>query len=477
MKQQVDIIASGAHALTMEGPGVGYEADWAVVVNNGEIIDTGPKNQMLATYEAKRRLGGDDFLLMPGLVDAHMHTSLAIFRGLAQDTGLWMHRGIGPWIPALTPEGQYYGARVVTAEAVLSGSTTLFDCSEPMGRIAGFFEEIGVRAVVSTRIAEVPPVKHKLRENDLYPFDPELGRARFEEAKQLAADWHGAANGRITHCYAPQCLDQISLELLEEVWEEARRADMRVMFHTAQSSREHVQMELRYGKRTIPMMAELGYLDERLIAVHLTDANDDEVKMIAESGASMVYCPSSIAITGGRVPPAHLFKQAGGVVGLGTDQAAGNNAQSVWAEMKIGALLQKTRFTDPEVFPAGDVLRMATIDGARAIGLGDTVGSLRRGKRADFLLVDLNEPSLTPRFMTPVRNLVPNLVYSARGGEVHTVVIDGKVIVENRSLQTVDLATLIAEVNAVAADMGQQIAAKGDFTVGVLAEQMQRQML
>src|SRR5690606_14608351 len=134
MKQSADLIVDAPHVLTMEGEGVGYQADWALVVKDRQILDIGPRHQMLSAHTAPRRLGGEQFLLMPGLVDSHAHLSLAIFRGLAQDTSLWMHHGIGPWVPALTDEAAVVGAKVAAAEALLSGTTTIFDCSEPMDR-------------------------------------------------------------------------------------------------------------------------------------------------------------------------------------------------------------------------------------------------------------------------------------------------------------------------------------------------------
>src|SRR4051812_42084432 len=166
-------------------------------------------------------------------------------------------------------------------------------------------------------------------------------------------------------------------------------------------------MQMRYGQRSIPWLDRLGYLDSALQAVHLTDATDAEAALVAARGASMVVCSGSIGLIDGIVPPAVAFQAAGGNVALGSDPAAGNNCHNLFNEMKLTALLIKVRARDPEVMPAWRVLRMATIEGARAIGLGDQVGSLEVGKRADLVLVDLRRPTMLPVHTQPIRNLVP----------------------------------------------------------------------
>jgi len=161
------------------------------------------------------------------------------------------------------------------------------------------------------------------------------------------------------------------------------------------------------------------------------------------------------------VPPARAFQQAGGMVGLGSDQAPGNNCHNIFNEMKLTALFNKIRYADPEVMPAWKVLRMATIEGARALGLENEIGSLEEGKRADFILVDLLRPTMQPVFTEPMRNIVPNLVYSARGDEVSLVAVDGRVIYEEGRFLTIDEPEIMAEAQRLANPIGQ--AAAGRF--------------
>jgi 5-methylthioadenosine/S-adenosylhomocysteine deaminase len=204
-------------------------------------------------------------------------------------------------------------------------------------------------------------------------------------------------------------------------------------------------MEMRYGSRTIPWLAAQNYFDESFIGIHLTDALDDEVKTVAKSKASMVLCSGSIGIIDGIVPPAKVFQDAGGMVALGSDQAPGNNCHNVINEMKLTALFNKIKYENPEIMPCWKVLRMATIEGAKAVGIGDITGSLEPGKSADLIIVSTKHPAMAPVYSTPMRNLIPNLVYSAQGNEVDTVIAAGKVLVENRKPLTFDLEEIFAE--------------------------------
>jgi 5-methylthioadenosine/S-adenosylhomocysteine deaminase len=206
-------------------------------------------------------------------------------------------------------------------------------------------------------------------------------------------------------------------------------------------------------------MAELGYLDDQLLAVHLTDATDEEAERIARSGARMILCSGSIGIIDGLVPPSYAFKQAGGLVALGSDQASGNNCSNMFNEMRLTALFNKIKYASPTVMPAWEVLRMATIESAQAIGLGDQIGSLEPGKEADLILVDLTAPNLSPVLLEPIRNIVPNLVYAGTGHEVKTVIVAGKTLMRDHNILSVDEAAVRAEVQAQAEAFGRRVAA------------------
>jgi 5-methylthioadenosine/S-adenosylhomocysteine deaminase len=231
-----------------------------------------------------------------------------------------------------------------------------------------------------------------------------------------------------------------------------------IHMHVAQGDREIEQMMKRYGQRTPDFLDQLGYLDSQLLAIHLTEATDEEAALVARSGARMAVCSGSIGIIDGIVPPAHAFRSAGGLVALGSDQASGNNCNSIFNEMKLTALFNKIQFRDPTVMPAWEVLRMATIEGARAIGLGDEVGSLEAGKQADLILVDLRAPNLSPVLNAPIRNIVPNLVYASSGHEVKTVMVAGRLLMRDWKVLTADESSIRAEAQAEAEALAKRVA-------------------
>jgi 5-methylthioadenosine/S-adenosylhomocysteine deaminase len=230
-----------------------------------------------------------------------------------------------------------------------------------------------------------------------------------------------------------------------------------IHMHVAQGDREIDQMLKRYGKRTPAFLEQIGYLDDQLLAVHLTEATDDETTQIAYSGARMVLCSGSIGIIDGIVPPAVVFRSAGGMVALGSDQAAGNNCNNIFNEMKLTALFNKIKYRDPTVLPAWEVLRMATIEGAQALGMADDIGSIRTGKKADLILVDLNALNLMPVLTEPIRNIVPNLVYAASGHEVDLVMVDGRILVRDGKVIHIDEDAVRAEVQQRAQEVAAAV--------------------
>ncbi|GED68428.1 5-methylthioadenosine/S-adenosylhomocysteine deaminase [Brevibacillus reuszeri] len=435
---KVDLIIAHAFVLTMEGAGVGIVENGAVAINGDSIAAVGATDEILAGYQADRVIDASGKLVMPGLIDAHMHTGLSIFRGMAQDMSHWMRKGMWPLMKNSTKEETLKGSLVTIIEGIKAGTTTFCDFDHSMGRIVSHYAKIGARARVAETVNELSDDIGKLPVGELYPLDPAIGNRKLVANIKLFEEWHGKENGRITCLFGPQGADMLGKELLLEVKALAQKYDTRIHMHVAQGDREIEQMVKRHQKRTIPYLDELGYLDSRLMAVHLTEATKEETQLVAKRGASMIYCAGSIGIIDGLVPPIMDFLEAGGQAALGSDQAPGNNCNNMFNEMKFAAILNKVKRADPKVFPAWLSLRLATIESAKAIGLDHEVGSLKAGKKADVIILDLEAPTLCPIYTDPIRNIVPNLVYSARGNEVETVLIDGQVIMENRKLLTVD---------------------------------------
>src|SRR5262245_28555146 len=443
----------------MADAGVGYRADLAIAVDRGRIVALGSVSDVTAEYRAERSIHGPHHVILPGLIDAHMHTAMCLLRGLAQDTRYWMMHGVGPFSAHLSSEAMHAGSQLAMLEGLKAGTTTFADFGWAMDEVCALIDRAGARGAIAVTIRDA--TQRMFAPGELYEFDLAQGRAQFAANLALFDHWHGAAGGRLRILFGPQGPDFVSRDLLLEVQRAARERRTKIHMHTAQGDRETAQMLLRYGERSIPWLDALGYLDAQLLAVHLTDATEPEAELVARRGASMALCSGSIGIIDGVVPPARAFQSAGGVVGLGSDQAPGNNNHNIFNEMKLTALFNKVRAADPEVMPAWRALRMATIEGAAALGWAGEIGSLEVGKRADMLLVDLHRPTLMPVHATPMRNLAPNLVYAARGDEVDMVIVDGRLVVERGRVLTLDEDAILDEAERCAAPIGAR--AESDF--------------
>jgi 5-methylthioadenosine/S-adenosylhomocysteine deaminase len=396
---------------------------------------------------------------MPGLVDAHMHTPWAVVRGVAQDVGQWMQRALAPYARHITDAASLAGTRLNVLEALKAGSTTFGDYAHPVPGWAETFADYGVRVCLTPTINALAPGGMAGWEvGDLYPLDEGAYGQMLGAAQHLADEWHGAEDGRIRVLMGPQGPDMLSREQLLEVKRIAEQRGLLIHLHTAQGDREIDQMVKRYGKRTPAFLQEIGYLDEQLLAVHLTEATDEETELIARSGAHMILCSGSIGIIDGIVPPAHRFRQAGGLVALGSDQAAGNNCNNIFNEMKLTALFNKIKFRDPTVMPAWEVLRMGTIEGAQVLGLADKIGSLEAGKEADLILVDLKALNLTPLLQDPIRTLVPNLIYAGTGHEVQSVMVAGHFLMRDWRILMADEEAVRLEAQRQGEEVSRRVA-------------------
>lgn len=456
-KKRLDILFTHAFVITMCGEGTGIIEDGAVGIKGSQIAYVGPTEDAVRDFSADRKIEARNKVLMPGLIDAHIHTGDGLIRGVAQDLDHWMQHGIWPFEEALRKDENAVckGSMMNILEALKAGTTTFCDFDTPMDQIIKNHVCIGTRVRAAELINELPK-KNEKEVGELYDFDPAEGNRKFKNNVRLFEEWNGKENGRITCMLGPQSADMCSKELLLEIKNAAEKLGTGIHMHVSQGQREIDQMIKRYGKRTIPFLDEIGYLNSRLMAVHLTEADDKETMMLAERGAGMVLCSGSIAIIDGIVPPAAVFLKKSGRLALGSDQAPGNNCNNMFNEMKFTAILNKCKARNPVVFPAWKVLRMATIEGARAIGLGDQVGSLETGKKADMIMVDFTQPSVAPIITQPVRNIVPNLVYSARGNEVEMVLVDGKILVEDFKVCTVDERKVVREAQECAEKIAKE---------------------
>lgn len=471
----IDTIIYNGFIITMEGNGIGLIENGAVGIKGNEIEVVGKTDEILKEYQAHRYLDAMNKVVMPGFINAHMHSAMGLLRGLAQDVNNWLQRGAWPFMAIMDDDEIVQGSMINIMEAVKGGITTCCDFDVPMRKMVKNYAKIGARArVCETIMEQSTETRDEVPIGELYPFDSAIGNYKLNQNIKLIEEWNHKENGRITCLIGPQGPDMVSKELLLEIENLAKKYDTNIHMHVACGDRETEQMVKRYGKRTIPYLDEIGILNERLMGVHLSVATKDELALYASKKASMIYCAISEAIVDGNVPPAAEFLEFSPKLALGTDQTAGNNCCNMFDEMKFAAILNKCKLADPTVFPAWKVLRMATIDGAKAIGLDKEVGSLKKGKKADIIIINLEYPELQPIITDPIRNIVPNLVYSANGSEVETVIIDGNFIVDNHEFTTINEKQIIADTKKAIESFSKkakQKINKGDIPIAKMMEQ------
>lgn len=456
-----DIIIYGGFLITMEGKGTGIIPNGALAIKGNQIADVGTTDDILHRYQAHRYINAENKAVLPGLIDTHIHTSNAIVRGCSQDIEKWMYSGILPLLSLAKTEDLVAGSMLNIVEAVKKGTTTFCDYDFPMLELIKNHIRVGTRVVAAEMINELPTVTYGVQDTQLRDFDPAKGNRQLMDAIQLVEQYHQSNGGRITCMMGPQATEMCSIPLLREIKNYADQNQLDIHMHVAQGERETRQVLERYGKRPVELLDELGYLTPKLHAAHITETNDAERKLLAERGVSMALCSCSIGIINGELPPAQEYMQCGGKVGLGSDQAPGNNCNNLFNEMKFTAIMHKYKNHNATVFPAWKVLRMATIEAAQAMGIADQVGSLRSGKKADVILVDLLNPALSPILPGPVRNIVPNLVYAANGSEVETVIIDGQVVVDQHEILTVSEKDVVSAANRSAMEICKRLKQTG----------------
>ncbi len=455
------IVVTDGILVTPSPKGVRVIENGAVAIEDGRIEDVGKSAKIEAKISAEIVIDAKGKAILPGFIDAHVHSPLSLFRGLAQDVpeSEWMTKTIDPLASKMTKKAAIVGSKLTVIEGLKAGTTCFCDFSTSMvDLIKNVYLGAGVRANVCSTINEVGAKKQG--NGVLYPFDRTLGEKRLQENIELVEKWHGKGNGRITCLFGPQAADMLSKEFLIQVRDTAIEYDLPIHTHVAQGGRERKQMMERYGKSTVEFLDEIGYLDNRLIAVHCHDTTRKELEILANRNVRMVGCPGSIGMIDGIVPPLASFSGFGGVTGLGSDQCP-PDGHNMLREAKYAAILSKTKHQNPTILPAGEVFRMATIGGAMCHGLHTEIGSLEPGKKADLILIDIERPNLVPILNLPVRNIIPNLMYHAMGPDVVTALVDGQIVLENGKVTTMDEGAVVKEAQRIASELAEE--ATDDF--------------
>ncbi|MCD6469233.1 amidohydrolase [Candidatus Bathyarchaeota archaeon] len=415
---RADVVIRKCTLLTMSDKGVIRQG--LIAIKDGSIIYVG-REVKAPSFEADKIIDGSGKIAMPGLINCHTHAAMSLFRSIAEDKELsvWLREVIWPLESKLKPEDVYYGTLLSCVEMIRSGTTCFSDMYFHEDMVAKAVIESGLRCVLSPGIIEAG---QKI-----------LGRILLREAVKIAKKYRGDSYGRISVMLGPHALYSCSPQLLRRVSEEAKALNIGVHIHLAESEDDSANIKNLYGKSEVELLNDIGLLRPNLLAAHCIHLSDQDVMLMAKRDVKVVYNPVSNMKLASGIPKIKDLLDAGLTVSLGTDGPASNNSLDMFDTMKFATLLQKAKYRDPRVLPAKKVIEMATIDGARALGLSDFIGSLEVNKRADIILIDVEKPHLTP-----MHDIYATLVYSARGSDVDTVIVDGKVLMENRNVNTLN---------------------------------------
>ncbi|MGB6066775.1 MAG: amidohydrolase [Desulfomonilaceae bacterium] len=380
-------------------------------------------------------------LIMPGLINAHTHAAMSLLRGVADDLPLneWLQRYIFPAEARhVGPEFVYLGTCLAAVEMALNGITTFADGYFHMENSARAALEVGLRAVVAQGILDVPA-----------PDAPMAGSWRKRVDEFLAECPIHSLIKPALFCHSPYLCGAETLQTARAI---SRNHDILLFSHVSETAQEVEEIRKRYGVRPFEYLQGLGILGTGFVAVHAVHVSDSERELLAKSATGVVHCPeSNMKLASGAAPVNDLLAR-GVTVAVGTDGPASNNNLDILEEMRSASLMAKLVTGDPQALDARTVLRMATIDGAKALGMEDRIGSLAPGKLADVTVIHLNRPHLTPLY-----DAISHLVYAARGSDVRHVMVDGRLVVRDGRITTVDERDLLKQARSIAANIRKDL--------------------
>lgn len=405
-----------------------------VLVENSRIVYIGNEEPA-----AERIIFAEGKLLIPGLIQTHIHLSQTLFRSQADDLELldWLKKRIWPLEGAHDEESLYYSALLGISELLLGGTTALVDMQTVHHTESAIhaIAESGIRAttgkVMMDHGEEVPGTLIQSTNDAI------------QESVDLLEKWHGRENGRIQYAFTPRFVVSCTEELLKEVVILSSKYGVRVHTHASENRDEIEIVERERGMRNVLYLDHIGMAAPNLILTHCIWLNDEEINVLQKRDVKLAHCPTcNIKLSSGIAPIPEMLKR-GITVSLGADGAPCNNNLDVFQEMKMAALIQKP-LHGPTVMPAKEVFKLATLGGARAMGLENDIGSIEVGKKADLVLVSLDEPHVNPAEKVDPYSL---LVYSVRSSDVCLTMVDGKILMENRELKTIDKEQVVKKSN------------------------------
>ncbi len=413
------ILLKNAEVLTN---GVVQQTDIAI---DGAVISQIGK---ISNWPADRIIDCTDKLAIPGLVNTHTHAAMTLFRSFADDMQLmdWLQNKIWPAEANLTAEDVYFGTLLAIAEMLKSGTTTFADMYFFMPQVADAVADSGIRAVLSRGMAGVAPTAEQA----------------LTESKDFFRQYHNAADGRITVMLGPHAPYTCPPEYLKRVIALAEHLGAEIHIHLSETAGEVADCINQYGKSPIALMQEIGLFDCGTLAAHCVHVSPDDIAIMKEKGVRVAHNPGSNMKLASGIAPVTQMLAAGLCVGLGTDGAASNNNLDMLEELRLAATLHKVSTLDPLAIPAKTAITLATSSGAEALGLGQITGKLAPGFKADIVLIDMKAPHWYPR-----HDRLSLLTYAANCSDVHTVLVNGQIVLDNRHLVTIDEEKLMYEAH------------------------------
>ena len=428
--KSADILVTNGIVLTLDADATEI-INGAVAIGQDAITALGPADEFV-DWSISQVIDARGGIIMPGLVNSHTHAAMTCFRGLADDLQLmtWLNDHIFPAEAKLDDQKVYSGTLLACAEMIMSGTTSFCDMYLFEDAVARAAKKAGVRAVVG----EV-----------LYDFNsPNYGPIKngFKYTQKLIDTWQN--DPLVTIAVEPHSTYLCAPQLLKKAFKLTQSFNLPLVIHLAESKSEISQIKERYNRTPVEHLAELDVLAPNVLACHCVELTDNDIALLQRFDVKVAHnAESNMKLASGVAPIPRLINE-GICVGMGTDGCASNNDLDLFLEMDSVAKLHKAKTLDPTVMDALTVLKMATIKGARALGLDQAIGSLEIGKKADLIIIDTNKPHLTPMY-----NPVSHLVYAAMGSDVTTSIINGNVVMEDGQIKTMDIKAVIDDVNKI----------------------------
>lgn len=421
--KNADVITMDKDKTILNNVNIGIENSFIKFI--GEI----PKN-----FCADKTINCSKKVVMPGLCNSHTHIPMSLLRNYANDLPLfkWLSEKIWPIEDKFTSEHIYWGSMLSVAEMIRSGVTVFSDMYFFLEDIAKVVGETGIRGVLSRGMMG------ETAEGDI----------RFEEMRSVYKNYSGAFEGRLSFMVAPHAPYTCSDEYISSVIGLSNELNLPIHTHLSESRGEVEESFEKYKKSPIKRMEELGLFNRKTLAAHCVHLSDEDIDILHRNNVSVVNNPGSNLKLGNGFAPVKKLLDKGINVSLGTDGASSNNNQNMFEEMNLASLLNKAVYEDTTVVPAIKSIEMGTLNGYSALDLDKNIGEIRVGNKADMITVDFNKPHLYPNLDT-----VSSIVYSAQGSDVSDVIIDGKVVMENYELKTIDIEKTIYNVEKIIKDL------------------------